>query len=451
MFTRRARPASLASLALVASLVTPTPARADDGYFLRGAGAVSDAMGGTGVAYSGSLLGAFALNPAGLARFGSPRFEVGLGMFRPRFAVSSTLTLPHGERVDGRTESAAWNTLPAVAFVTPLSGRVVAGVAVRNVSGFGVDYAAADPDGAMGAVNPVLLPQPLGIGEAFSDYAALAVSPALAWRINDQLWLGVNATLVHASLELRPVPFAAFEPPFENAPAVYPATAGSDGAFGTGMGVGLTYHSGGLYAAFHYQTPTWFETFEWDAVWPAPTLIELGAPETVRYKLNHPAVAGFGVAWATSDALVIEVDARRIMYGSTVGLEIADEDPSTGTGALTALGWQSIWTWSVGGQFGVGDKVRVRVGYGHQGNPVPGELTMANVATPNAASSRISAGLGLAITTGIELDAAYVRQLAGEQTGPLRGTLGTVASGAVTNEVSQDALTVQLSFRPGSR
>ena len=52
-----------------------TPARATDGHFLHGVGAVNNAMGGAGVAAPVSILGTFYLNPAGLIAFDGLRVD----------------------------------------------------------------------------------------------------------------------------------------------------------------------------------------------------------------------------------------------------------------------------------------------------------------------------------------------------------------------------------------
>jgi long-chain fatty acid transport protein len=432
------------------SLGFPGNALATDGYFLRGVGAVSTAMGGTGVAWSGNLLGAFSINPAGLARFDTTRVEVGLEMFRPSTAVTSGVTEAGGRR-EGSTSSGDWSAIPAVAFSTPISARVVLGASLQSVGAFGVDYPAAAP--GSGSANPILAPQPFGMGAVYSRYSVVRLTPALAWKINENLWLGVNAHLARATMELRPIPFAAFQPAnVGNAVAFFPGATESDGAWGTGMGVGLTYRTGGLQAGFNYQTPMWFETFEWGVAWPIDNLPELGAPASVSYQLNHPAVAGFGAAYAPTEALVIAVDARRIMYGKAVGFEPADPDQAVAvSGATTALGWKSVWEWGVGGQFGIGDALTLRAGYSHRDGPVPDELTAANVGTPAVAQDRISAGLGLVLDGGFAIDAAYARSLSAEATGRLYGLLASGASGFVTSEVSQDQLLVQIAFTPGSR
>ena len=72
---------------------TVTPARATDGHFLHGVGAVNNAMGGAGVAAPVSILGTFYLNPAGLIAFDGLRVEFSFEMFKPDRTVASEIPI----------------------------------------------------------------------------------------------------------------------------------------------------------------------------------------------------------------------------------------------------------------------------------------------------------------------------------------------------------------------
>lgn len=440
------RPVVLLATFVALLLAVPSPALATDGHFLHGVGAVNSAMGGAGIAYPASLLGTYYLNPAGLARFDSTRIEFGFELFKPDRTVSSGVTFPNGFEFRGQTRSKSdWVPIPAMAFSIPVSDKVVIGLGGLGVGGFGVDYP-ADPS------NPVLLPQPAGFGQVFSNYSLLKFTPALSWKINENLWLGVNANVAWASLSVRPAPFA--PPAVSVGPggfdAFYSDAAASDGAFGTGMGVGLTYNSDALYVAVNYQTPTWFQEFEWNTTWANPALPNYGMPRTIDFRLDIPAVFGFGVAYAPSDAMVLEADVRRIMYGSTKGFELENPDrPFDQTGAVAGFGWNSIWVFALGGQFGISDTLFVRAGYNYSENPIPDELSMINVPAPAIMQSHLTAGLGLKLGGGFDLDFAYYRALEVDQTGPLWSPLGPVPGSFVTNAMSEDSLLMQFSFITG--
>ena len=80
------------TFALAASLlaVAAPAARATDGHFLHGVGAVNSALGGIGVGAPSSLLGAFYVNPAGLATYRGTTTELGFEMFKPDRTIASS-------------------------------------------------------------------------------------------------------------------------------------------------------------------------------------------------------------------------------------------------------------------------------------------------------------------------------------------------------------------------
>lgn len=68
--------------------------------------------------------------------------------------------------------------------------------------------------------------------------------------------------------------------------------------------------------------------------------------------------------------------------------------------------WTSVWSESLGVQYAVTDKFRVRTGYEHHQTPVP-ELTY-NTEFPDSDSNAVSFGLGYDITSKLTIDLAYV-------------------------------------------
>src|SRR5512142_3540567 len=73
------------------AVAVPNVARATDGHFLHGVGAINSAMAGVGVAAPTSLLGAFYVNPAGLTAFKGTTTELGFELFKPERTISSSV------------------------------------------------------------------------------------------------------------------------------------------------------------------------------------------------------------------------------------------------------------------------------------------------------------------------------------------------------------------------
>ena len=104
-------------------MLAPSSARATDGHFLHGVGAINSAMGGAGIAAPMSLLGTFYLNPAGLMAFDGTRVEFGFEMFKPDRTVSSDAGMGMGET---RSKS-EFVPIPAMGWSTKFADNKVAG------------------------------------------------------------------------------------------------------------------------------------------------------------------------------------------------------------------------------------------------------------------------------------------------------------------------------------
>ncbi len=76
------------------------------------------------------------------------------------------------------------------------------------------------------------------------------------------------------------------------------------------------------------------------------------------------------------------------------------------TGNPQARDWNSVWSESLGVQYAVTDKFRVRGGYSHHQSPVP--KATFDTEFPDGDSNSITAGMGYDITSRLSLDIAYV-------------------------------------------
>jgi long-chain fatty acid transport protein len=69
-------------------------------------------------------------------------------------------------------------------------------------------------------------------------------------------------------------------------------------------------------------------------------------------------------------------------------------------------GWKSVWSESVGVQYAVTDKLRVRGGYAHHQTPVP--KSTVNTEFADNDSNAVTAGFGYDLTNNLSLDIAYI-------------------------------------------
>jgi long-chain fatty acid transport protein len=262
--------------------------------------------------------------------------------------VSSSAPTPTGGTLSGSTQSKkSFVPIPAFGASYRLPGdRVVLGLAGIGAGGFGVDYpASAVPTAPGESANPILLPQPNGFGQVYSDYSLLKIAASVGWAVIDDLWIGAALNIDRAALAVMPMPAAA--PDFDPATgtAFFPSAAATDGAFGIGFQVGLMYTVNEIFAfGASYTSEQWFRPFEWNSTHANPNLADFGQPRTFSFRLNVPAVVGGGVAVQAIPELLLTADFKYYFYKHTAGFEIPSSGPFNPDGSLAGFGWDNQTT-----------------------------------------------------------------------------------------------------------
>ncbi|MEW5917230.1 MAG: outer membrane protein transport protein [Gemmatimonadota bacterium] len=420
------------------------PARATDGHFLHGVGAINSAMGGVAVAQSNSILGAFYVNPAGLANFPGTRVEIGFEMFLPDRTITSAMGPLNGST----TSSSEFTPIPAFGWSRAFKGdRVVVGLAGVGAGGFGVDYH-ADPG------NPILMPRPFGFGGVYSSFQLMKIIPAIAVKATDKLRLGFAANVDWASLAVDPMPIASpsVDPGPDGVPftqddrAFYSRATDADGSFGIGFQAGLQYSlTPQLAFGISYVSPQVFQKFEFGAVYENPNLPNFGQPRTIEFAMDMPAVYAAGLSFAPTDWITLGGDAKYFSYGNTRGFEKEGFDA---TGAVKGFGWQSIWSFAGGAEMRLNEQIKLRGGYNFAENPIPESLTMFNLPAPAIVQHHATFGLGYDIGNGFGVDLGYYRAFNNKISGPFQGMTGPMPGSKVTSELSEHSFLIGFSYSP---
>jgi len=76
------------------------------------------------------------------------------------------------------------------------------------------------------------------------------------------------------------------------------------------------------------------------------------------------------------------------------------------TGNPQQRSWKSVWSESLGAQYALTDRFRIRAGYAHHQTPIP--KATIDTEFPDSNSNAISAGIGYDITSRLTIDIAYV-------------------------------------------
>ncbi len=432
------------ALGLGLALTIPGSARATDGHFLHGVGAVNSSMGGAGIAAPVSLLGTFYLNPAGLMAFDGMRVEFGAEMFEPERTVASDFG-PGG--AGSTTSTSSFVPIPAMGWSYKFNERAVVGIGMIGIGGFGTDYS-ADP------TNPILGPRPFGgFGQVFSNYQLMQISPSVAFAPTDQLWIGVSANIDWSSLAVDPMPIGA--PAFDpgTGSAFFSSAAAASTAFGFGAHVGVLYNVNDMIAiGATYQTETYFEDFNFKTTWANPNItnptnpMAFGFPRTIQFTLNLPAVVGGGIAVQALPELLLAGDFRYILYSETDGFALADPtQPFNADGSVSGFGWEDISSIHLGADFRASDKVSLRAGYNVTENPVPDGLSMINIPAPAIVKNHVTFGVGVRPTRQFEISAGYMHAFENSGTGPILNPAAP-AGATVTNTLSENSVSIQFSW-----
>jgi long-chain fatty acid transport protein len=397
------------------------PARADRGHSLLGAGAVNSAMGGAGVALANDPLGALLLNPALLPRLDGNRFELSLEVSSQDSAVESEIG-PFSGRTEGNDDA----VLPAFAWTRHAAGsRAAFGAGVLPLSGFGVDY-------PQDSTNPILAPQPLGLGRTSSSFEATKLELATAWQVGDAFSFGFAVAAGRGELAAEPARFAA---PNCSTPTVcfFPGVA-EDSQWGFGLTVGAHYQIVPTVAiGVAYDTGLNFADFEWNAAVANPNLPSFGTNRQVSLALDSPPSLAVGVAFTPGEHFAVALDARQIGYESADGYD-------------DVFGFENVTVLSAGVQWRAGDRFTVRAGYSHGDSPVPEASSFLAVSTPALVEDYAAVGFGFRFDDSLALDVAYYRGFEASIRGPFLSSSGPIPGASATNEASVDSAVASLSL-----
>ena len=429
--------ASGAWTALVCSLLLAAPAWGANGHFVHGVGSVSSSMGGAGVAVDDSALAALYLNPALLAAFEGHELEFNIELVEADPSVESTVQTPFGP-FTGRTEDEAdLSVLPSFGWVrgTRDGGRLAFGMGALALAGFGTDYP-QDP------ANPVLAPQPQGMGAVFSSYKLMRLPFAVAWQVTPELALGASINGGYATLAATP--FGGAPPDCSGPTTCYFPSLQEDSAFGVGAQVGVLWRPSAAWSfGASYASETRFEEFAWNTTVANPNLPSFGTARQARFRLDAPASAVVGLAWRPDDRLTVALDGRWIGFDGTEGFE-GGFDPATGAGR--GLGWEDIVVVALGAEYQVTPRLAVRAGWNQAEQAIPPESAFANVSSPALFEDHLTLGLGFRAYEALELNLGYWHAFDSEVTGPIPSPAGPVPGASVTHVMSADAVLATFSF-----
>ena len=403
------------------------------GIALRSVGPINESMAGVATGCPLDAAGAIHWNPASISGLPCSEMEFGFGLLLPTTELSSRLNPPFGTFSGTDGSEPGVNVLPTMAFVHREEGSPWSfGLGVLGVGGSHVNYPASVPGGTN---NPILFPQPTGLGNLSASVDIIQIDPTISYQLTDHLSVGFAPTLTLASLIASPL----FLGP-ANAQG-YAGDLGTRYTFGGGFQAGLYYTTDCDWRfGASVKSPQWMEPFRFR------TEDSFGRPEEVTFHLDYPLIVSLGASYTGFEKWVIGSDVRYFNYAGTSGFGSGGFNPANNF-ALTGLDWRDVYSIALGAQRQVGERLFLRMGYCYNDNPITSESAQFNVASPLITQHTIHMGGSYVFADNWLCSLAYVHAFENEVTGPLQPPGSPFVVGSVTSRVSADSLTLGFSKR----
>ncbi len=387
------------------------------GAVLSAGGPVHRSMGGASTAAPVSAISSLYWNPATISGLGHGELEVGLDLLSIQHQVESTFG-PFSGSTDG---DAGILPIPNFGWVHPVAGSgVTVGLGVNSIAGFKTTLN-ADP------TNPVLAPQPFGLGAVSSEASFIQIAPVLSFAVTDRLSIAAGPTVTIGQVGVEPFVFDAV-----NADGTYSSGRASRYHGGGGAQVGVYYNGdSGLDLGASVKSPSWMEKFEFQGV------DENGLPRTMSANIDLPLIVSVGTALTSYENWLFACDFRYMDYASTDGF--GDSASFASDGSLQGLGWRGVFATAFGVQRRLGERVSVRGGYSYNQNPIADSKSFYNIATPLIYEHVFSVGGSYELCRSVSLNAAYSHYLENDRRGEIViPSMGPIPGTSVENQVSAD-------------
>lgn len=163
-------------------------------------------------------------------------------------------------------------------------------------------------------------------------------------------------------------------------------------------------------------------------------------------EISLPRQATFGLAWAASDTLTLEVGARWEDWSSTGQLLITLDQPVLGqTADSTPRDWNDTWAYNIGGEYLLNDRVSLMAGYLYSDNPVPDHTFDPSIPDSDAHLFTIGTGLTFDKWT-VDLAYGYEHHEDRDKNNQIGAATGSPANGEYSVNIHLAAISVGYRF-----
>lgn len=389
------------------------------GAIVSAGGPIHRGMGGASTAAPVSALGALYWNPATISGLEHSELEIGLDVLFTNHRLESSVG-----GLSGSTEADPGTfPVPNFGWVYHLDNPALTfGFGVNAVAGFKTNLPAD-------LTNPILAPQPLGLGRVSSEATFLQLTPVLSLALTDQLSVAAGPVVTSGQVGIEPFVFDS-----ANADATYPSGRATRYHWGGGFQSGIYYiHNDCWRFGASYKSPSWMEEFEFFGE------DENGAPRVMNANIDLPMILSVGSSYAGFEDWLFAVDGRFIDYKNADGF--GGPAVFDATGALQGLDWSSVFALALGAQRTLGERFVVRTGYTYNQNPVKDSESFFNIASPLIYEHMLSVGGSYRLNDKLALNVGYSHYIENTRTGPIvLPGIGAIPGSSVTNEMSANFL-----------
>ncbi|HEX9593411.1 MAG TPA: outer membrane protein transport protein [bacterium] len=396
---------TIAGVGIVAVLVAwAPPAVATNGLNVIGFGGESVAMGGADLAVARDTT-ALNTNPAGLAQIPTRRVDF-YGSAAYTIDVSHRDALGNDEGVDKTVFFGG----DAGCAVPVAGGRAAVGIGIFGQGGAGIVYDE--------------LNTPFGNRDELSNqYGIARITPGVALRVNDALFLGASAVITYAQNQQRFFPDTSFFDPADPAHAFFGSKLDDMDAVDAGLKVGAMVRPASrvtLGVSYTSQVDLELDGGELVSNQTAAGFGQVTYRDVTLSGAGQPQELGVGVAWQASETLLVAAELTWLDWSRAARrsrLRARDPDRPAATPVIesdTPLNWRDQYVIALGLAWDVTERTVLRAGYNYGRNPIPDDTL--NPLLPNIAEHHLTAGAGHRLTGQWRMDVAVEYQLPHEVT-----------------------------------
>ncbi|MDR1964505.1 MAG: outer membrane protein transport protein [Planctomycetaceae bacterium] len=404
-------------LVLILSFVISNRFANAQGVLLRSLGAVNDSIGSVATATPIDAAGALYWNPASLSGLEKSEISFGVGIIMPKMRVSSSV---EGAGLSGSTKGEVGSVpVPSMALTWRRCPKspLTFGLGLGAVGGAASLY----PSTGSPYDNPIL-----GGRAKSSTVIIMQITPTVSYKITDQLSVGAAPIIDLASLTINPMQLGQ---PLGAAHEVH--NFGTRYAWGGGFQIGTYYDFKNHFkTGFMFKSPIWAENLTYQGTLSGNSEVYSGS-----FDLNLPMTLSWGVSYDGFRDTIIGLDVRYFDYAHTAGFK-----KGVVNGVVEGLDWDSIMSVAVGIERKWSRKLKLRLGYCWNENPIPGRSAMLNVAAPLMMQHTLTMGATYAIIKDLEFSLTYIHVFKAKTTGPFPTGIAAAPVGSVTNEVSANMI-----------